>query len=113
PVDVMTTLFVAMGLMRRDGDRLRLTEVSREHLVKSSPWFLGPYYPKISDRPIARDLLEILRTGRPANFASRRNEKDWHQAMETEAVAEEFTAAMDCRGLLLSRALAGAVDLGS
>ncbi len=111
PVDVMTTLFVAMDLMAREGAALRLTERAREHLVASSPWYLGPYYPKMADRPIARDLLEILRTDRPANFASRTNEADWHRAMETEAFAEEFTAAMDCRGLLLSQALATHLDL--
>jgi acetylserotonin N-methyltransferase len=72
---------------------------------------MGPYYPKPADRPIARDLLEVLRTGRPANFASRADSPDWHRAMETERVAEEFTAAMDCRGRLLAQALATRLDL--
>jgi predicted O-methyltransferase YrrM len=112
PVDVMTTLFVAMDLLQRDGSILSLTERAREHLVSSSPWFLGPYYPKPADRPIARDLIEVLRTGQPASFASRKNEADWHRAMETESFAEEFTAAMDCRGVLLAQALATHVDLG-
>jgi hypothetical protein len=112
PVDVMTTLFVAMDLIARDGATLRLTKTGREHLVASSPWFLGPYYPKIADRPIARDLIEVLRTGLPANFASRANEADWHKAMESESFAEEFLAAMDCRGLLSAQALARRLDLG-
>ena len=111
PVDVMTTLFVAMELVERDGPVLRLTRTGREHLVASSPWFLGPYFPKVSDRPIARDLIDILRSGQPANFASRANEADWHKAMETEAFAEEFLAAMDCRGLLSAQALAAHLDL--
>jgi SAM-dependent methyltransferase len=111
PVDVMTTLFVAMELLERSGDRLQLTERSREHLVSSSPWFLGPYFPKPADRPIARDLIDVLRTGQPASFASRKDAGDWHRAMETEAFAEEFTAAMDCRGLLLAQALAKNLDL--
>jgi SAM-dependent methyltransferase len=112
PVDVMTTLFVAMGLLQRDNDILSVTETAREHLVASSPWFLGPYYPKPADRPIARDLIDVLRTGQPASFASRKNEADWHRAMETESFAEEFTAAMDCRGVLLAQALARNLDLG-
>ena len=33
PVDVMTTLFVARGLLDRDGDALHLTAMAREHLV--------------------------------------------------------------------------------
>ncbi len=112
PVNVMTTLFVASELLARDGARLRLTARAAEHLVAGSPWFLGPYFPPIADRPIARDLLDVLRQGRPANFAGREDEADWHRAMETERVAEEFTAAMDVRGRLLAHALAKRVDLG-
>jgi acetylserotonin N-methyltransferase len=111
PVDVMTTLFVAKGLLARDGDRVRLTDLAREHLVSSSPWFLGPYFPRVSDRPIALDFLEILRTDRPARFASRKDTDDWHKAMEAEQFAEEFTAAMDRRGQLLAQALAKNVEL--
>jgi len=111
PVDVMTTLFAAMGLIERDGAVLRASVQAREHLVSGSPWFLGPYYPKLSDRPIARDLVQILRTNQPASFAGRTEEGDWHRAMETEAFAEEFTAAMDCRGLLTGQALAPNLDL--
>jgi predicted O-methyltransferase YrrM len=109
PVDVMTTLFVAMGLLERVGETLRTTGVAREHLVATSPWFMGPYFPKISDRPIARDLIEVLRTGKPARFASRPDEDDWHRAMETEAFAEEFLAAMDVRGRLSAQAFGTAV----
>lgn len=111
PVDVMTTLFVAMGLLARDGSRLEATELAREHLVNSSPWFLGPYYPKLGDRPIARDLLGVLRTNHPARFASRADEEDWHHAMETERFAEEFLAAMDVRGRLTAQALANSLEL--
>jgi 3-hydroxy-5-methyl-1-naphthoate 3-O-methyltransferase len=112
PVDVMTTFFVARGLLERNGDALRLSDEAREHLVASSPWFLGPYFPRLTDRPIALDLVEVLQNDRPANYASRKNEADWHKAMETEQVAEEFTAAMDCRGRLLAQALAKQLDLG-
>ncbi len=111
PADVMTTLFVAQGLLVRDGAALHLTEMAREHLVATSPWFLGPYFPKLADRPIARDLIGVLRTDQPAHFASREDQSDWHRAMEAETFAEEFTAAMDCRGLLLGQALAKHLDL--
>jgi 3-hydroxy-5-methyl-1-naphthoate 3-O-methyltransferase len=79
PVDVMTTLFVARGLLARSGSQLELTPLAREHLVASSPWFLGPYFPRVSDRPIAQDLIEILRSDKPANFASRKDAGDWHK----------------------------------
>jgi len=111
PVDVMTTLFVAMGLLEREGMKLRTAAPAREHLVAHSRWYLGPYYPKVADRPIARDLIDILRSGAPARFASRPDEDDWHRAMETETFPEEFTAAMNTRGLLTAPALARQLDL--
>ncbi len=111
PVDVMTTYFVASGWVQREGNCLSITEKAKEHLVENSPWFIGPYFPVIEDRPIAKDLLELLKTGEPANFASRDNEDDWHKAMETETFAKEFTAMMDCRGLLLAQAMAKRLDL--
>ena len=101
PADVMLTLFSAMGLIHHRDGVFTLTEAGREHLIKGSPWYLGPYYPTLEDRPIARDLLEVLRTGKPANWATHEAGKDWHQAMESEEFAASFTAAMDCRGLYL------------
>ena len=112
PVDVMTTLFVARALLERDGATLRVTALAKEHLVSSSRWFLGPYFPRLNDRPIAVDLVEILKTDKPANYASRKNEDDWHKAMENERFAEEFLAAMDIRGRLTAHALAQRIDLG-
>ena len=111
PVDVMTTLFVASGWLHRNGPLVALTPTAREHLVNDSSWFIGPYFPPLKDRPIARDLLTCLQTGKPASFASRTDHDDWHKAMETEAFAREFTAMMDCRGVLLAQALAKRLDL--
>jgi len=111
PVDVMTTYFVASGWVQRVGDRLSVTEQGKEHLVEGSPWFIGSYFPPVEDRPIAKDLLELLKTGEPASFASRDDEEDWHKAMETETFTKEFTAMMDCRGVLLAQAMAKRLDL--
>jgi acetylserotonin N-methyltransferase len=111
PVDVMTTLFVAMGLLERNGAALRPTPLAREHLVATSPWFAGPYFPAVDDRPIARDLIGVLNTGAPSRFAGRAGQDDWHRAMQTAPVAAEFTAAMDCRGLVTAPALVRNVPL--
>jgi 3-hydroxy-5-methyl-1-naphthoate 3-O-methyltransferase len=111
PADVMLTLLAAMGLVEQRQHVFHLTTLAREHLVKGSPWYLGPYYASLKDRPVARDLLNVLRTGKPANWGSQQNEKDWHRAMETEEFATQFTAAMDCRGVFLAQAVAKAVDL--
>ena len=111
PADVMLTLFSAMGLVHRREGVFTLTDTGRDHLVKGSPWYLGPYFPTLDDRPIARDLLEVLRTGKPANWATHDAGKDWHRAMESEEFAASFTAAMDCRGLYLAQSIAASVDL--
>ncbi len=110
PADVMLTLFVALELLCRKGGQFHLTPVAREHLVKSSPRFIGPYYAALKDRPVCRDYVAVLKTGQPANWGGYKNEKDWTRAMEDPAFADPFTAAMDCRGATLGPAAARAVD---
>lgn len=110
PVDVMLTLFRANGFIETDAvGKSSLTDTAREHLVSSSPFFLGAYYDGMKDRPVALDYLKVLKTGKPANWASLEDKDDWHHAMLEEDFAREFTAAMDCRGLALGQALAQAV----
>src|SRR5438874_4397317 len=111
PADVMLTLFTAMNLIRPKGGNFELTELGREHLVSSSQWFLGPYYASLKERPVCQDMIKVLRTGKPANFASNKSEKEWAKAMEGEDFAKRFTAAMDCRGVYLAQAAARQIDL--
>ena len=111
PTDVMLALFAAMGLIEERQGTFHLTRLAHEHLVRASPWFLGPYYESLKNRPVALDLLKVLRTGKPANWGSQQDEKDWHKAMESEDFAAQFTAAMDCRGVYLAQAVAKALDL--
>lgn len=113
PTDVMLTLFAAMGLVERDGELVRLTPLSREHLVSRSPFFLGPYYASYKERPVCKDFLTILQTGQPANWAAAAEGQDWAAAMADAAFASQFTAAMDSRGVYLGQMAASAVDLGS
>ncbi len=110
PADVMLTLFMANGwVTRTESGVFETTAVAREHLVSTSPWYLGPYYASLKERPVVKDFVTILRTGKPANWGSYQHEKEWSQAMLTEAFATDFTAAMDCRGRYLGLALARAV----
>jgi len=112
PTDVMLTLFVAMGLLEQRGGVYHVSALTREHLCADSPWILGPYYASLKERPVCKDLLTVLRTGKPANWGSEKDKKDWHKSMETEEFATQFTAAMDCRGVYLAQALAKKLDLG-
>jgi len=121
PTDVMLTLLAAMGLVEEkqhvhqqhvpQQHVYHLSTTAREHLVKTSPWFLGPYYESLKNRPVALDLLNVLRTGKPANWSSKKDGQDWHKAMESEEFAAQFTAAMDCRGVYLAQAVAKSLDL--
>ena len=114
PLDVMITLFVANDFVVRNGARIEPTTIAREFLSRDSPWGMRPYYESLSDRPVLKDFVQVLRTGRPANWGSSENEADdWHDAMERDDFAEKFTAAMDCRGLYLGQALAERLDLAS
>jgi predicted O-methyltransferase YrrM len=110
PADVLVTLCVARGYLQRDGETLSVTDVAREHLVASSPYFLGPYFGALRERPFVQDFVGILRSGRPANWGG--GGQDWHAAMADGAFARRFTAAMDCRGLYLGQALSATLDLG-
>lgn len=111
PADVMLTLFAASGYVQCAADgRFHVTPLAQEHLVRTSPWFIGPYYGSLKERPVVRDFVQILRTGHPANWGSYQHEKPWSDAMLTDEFATTFTAAMDCRGLYLGAALAQKLD---
>ena len=110
PADVMLTYFAAAGFVRANGGVFEVTPVAREHLVSDSPWFIGPYYASLKDRPVCVDLLKVLKTGKPANWGSSDGEKEWSKAMESDAFARGFTAAMDCRGAFLGHTLAKKTD---
>lgn len=110
PTDVMLTLFTAMGFLERNGDEVKLTALAAEHMVKGSPWFLGPYYATFKERPVAKDFLTVFQTGKPANWASLKGEDAWTKAMDKTEFALQFTSAMDCRGVYLGRHVAKALD---
>jgi hypothetical protein len=114
PTDVLCTLLSAQGLLARDASgRFEPTATAREFLVDAAPFDARSYYAAMADKPGVADFIQVLRTGRPANWPGAEGEADWHASMRTEAFAEAFTAAMDCRGRVLAPALATAVDGGA
>jgi len=110
PADVLMTLCNAMGLTTPAGGCFHLTLRAREHLSASSPFSLAPYYASLRDRPQTLDMVKVLRTGKTANWGSYEPD-DWHRAMERPEFAAQFTAAMDCRGVHLSGAMAKKLNL--
>ncbi len=111
PADVLLTLCLSNGLIEKSGETFSVTKTAREHLVSGSRWSLAPYYASLADRPVVSDVLEVLRSGKPAHWESEMAEADWHGAMEDRDFAEMFTAAMDCRGVFLGQKLAERLDL--
>ncbi len=110
PAHTLCTLLIANDLLRRSDDGvLYVTDTAREFLVAGSPLDARPYYASIAEKPGVNDFLTVLRTDRPANWPGEEGEADWHAAMRTEAFAESFTAAMDCRGRVLGPGLAQAL----
>jgi len=112
PAGVMVTLFLALGLVEVDAAGYRLTGLSRRYLVSSSPESLVPYYASLSSRPQCSEFLAVLRTGKPAGWASGDDGSDWLTKMKHPQFADEFTSAMDSRGSFLSGRLAEKLDLG-
>jgi hypothetical protein len=111
PADVMCTLFTAMGLLRRDGDRLAVTDLAAEHLVAGSRFDMRPYLAVLRDRPGCRELTQVLRTGEPSGWSADPGRQEWAKEMEKQGFASGFTAAMDARGAYIAPALAAALDL--
>lgn len=110
PAGVLMALCSSLGLVTQAGGVIHLTARAREHLVEGSPWCLKPYYDTLKNRPQTKEFVQVLKTGKPANWSSAHSNA-WAQAMETDAFADEFTAAMDCRGIVLAPALAKKVEL--
>ena len=110
PADVMLTLFCAMGYIEKKAGVFGLTEISREFLVGDSPWFVGPYFVHLADRPIYQALLETLRTDKP-RWSGAQARKPWAEAMEDDAFAERFTGTMDSRGTYVGPVLAAQLEL--
>jgi hypothetical protein len=106
PADVMLTLCQAYGFVTGHPDEVDLTQMGREHLVKGSPWFLGPYFVPVRDTPVVRAFLDVLKTGKPGNWQAKSDGKDWHQSMLDPEFAREFTGLMNSRGLVFGQALA-------
>ncbi|HIE31562.1 MAG TPA: methyltransferase [Methanosarcinales archaeon] len=111
PTDVMLTLFKSLNLIEENEGLYHLTELSRDHLIESSPWFLGPYISSLKERPICDEMLKVLKTDKPANWGAKKDEKEWSLAMEDDDFAEAFTAGMDSRGAYLAPVLAKTIDL--
>jgi SAM-dependent methyltransferase len=106
PADVLLSLLASMELVEVHDHRFALTDLSAAYLVSDSPNSLVPYYASLKNRPQCVEYRDILRTGKPAGWSSKKEGKDWMKSMQDQEFADQFTDAMDSRGSFLAQRLA-------
>ena len=111
PADVLLSLLLSMELVERNDHRFSLTDLSAKYLISDSPDSLVPYYASLKYRPQCVEFRDILKTGKPAGWSSKKEGKDWMKSMENREFADSFTNAMDSRGSFLAQRLAERFDL--
>jgi predicted O-methyltransferase YrrM len=111
PADVMLTLFKSYGFIREKQGQYYITDVSRDFLMDTSFFNLTSYVNSLKDRPICEEMVKVLKTGIPANWAAAKNSKQWAALMEDNSYASSFTAGMNSRGAYLASGLAKVLDL--
>ncbi len=113
PTAVMLTLLRAMNILERENGRYRPTPAAQRYLNANSPDSLVPYYRSIQNRPQCLEFFEVLKSGKPAGWSSKKDGADWLSAMQAPDFAQAFTDAMDSRGKILAEALAEALPMSS
>lgn len=106
PADVLLSLLLSMDLIDVYDNKFVLTDLSATYLVNNSPESLVPYYASLKNRPQCMEFYEILKTGKPAGWSSKKEGKDWIESMKDQDFANSFTNAMDSRGSFLAQRLA-------
>jgi hypothetical protein len=106
PADVMLTLFSSLELIKKVGAQYCVSENGRAFFTEGSKFDLSGYFNSLRERPICQDILSVLRTNIPFNWAHSPKGSEWAKAMAEKDFAESFTVAMDSRGAILAPVLA-------
>ncbi len=119
PAIVLITALRAMNLLREDSQgRIRLTEMSREHLAPGAPLDVSGYIGLATQSPGVVEMVERLRTNRPAGAdpegpgAAFIFREGVESAMEREASARTLTLALAGRARNVAPVLARNYPLG-
>ncbi len=83
----MLTLMTAMGLIGQEGGEYYVTDLAKERLVQGSSWNIRPYFETMKERPICKDMIQVLKTGKPASWVSKKDEAEWIVAMENNELS--------------------------
>lgn len=117
PFVVLTTALRAMNLLQHAGQDWELTPLAADHLLPGKPHFVGDYIGLAAESPGVKEMVERLRTNRPANAAADDGGAAFiyrdglESAMEQEASARHLTLALAGRAKNVAPHLARVVDL--
>lgn len=111
PADVLLSLLLSMELIQACEDKYGLTGLSMTYLVSDSPDSLVPYYCSLKNRPQCVEFHDVLITGKPAGWSSKKEGEAWITSMQDQDFADSFALAMDSRGAFLARKLARRLDM--
>jgi len=119
PAVVLFTALRAMGLLAPNRqDRLELTPIAREHLIPGGPFYVGDYLGLAADGPGVKEMVQRLRTNRPAGAQPDDEQgtafiykEGTESAMEREQSARELTLALAGRAKNVAPVLAAKVSL--
>jgi predicted O-methyltransferase YrrM len=106
PADVMLTFFSSLGLIKKVGTQNCVSENGRAFFTDGSKFDLRGYFNSLRERPICQDILGVLKTNTPFNWANSPKGNEWAKAMAKKDFAGSFTAAMDSRGAIIAPVLA-------
>ena len=113
PATVLITALRAFGLLIDDAEgRIDLTELARNHLTPGASFDVGGYIGLASEAPGVVEMVERLRTNRPAGSAENEDgaafifKEGIESAMESEASARSLTLALAGRARNVAPVLA-------
>lgn len=111
-VDGLVVGLVALGLLRREGQRLSLEEEASRYLVPGKKGYLGGLIElEMTNCMTPAQLLTAMRTGRPGVYAGEPSEDAWDVHEADPEKARAFTMGMHSISELPAEALATALDL--
>jgi predicted O-methyltransferase YrrM len=117
PFIVLLCALQAMGLVQQRGESLTLSALADEHLLTGRAGDVSDYIGLAARSPGVLEMVERLRTNRPANADAEDGGAAFifrdgiESAMEQEATARHFTLALAGRAKNVAPALAEAMPL--
>lgn len=116
PFVVLTTALQAMGLLQQSASGFALTPLARDHLLPGKAHYVGDYIGLAADSPGVREMVERLKTNRPAGATDDAGaafiyRDGLESAMEREASARFLTLALAGRAQNVAPHLARVADL--